>query len=59
MIRLPDGLIDPAEIVTNVYPLEKFEEALGMLRGEEDHMKVVFSFPESEKEAPEAPADNG
>ena len=39
---ITEGLIDPGEIVTNVFPLEKYEEAIGMLRGEEDHMKIVF-----------------
>ena len=50
---IKEGLIDPGEIVTNVYPLEKYEEALGMLRSGEDHMKIVF-VP-SEKEDEEAP----
>ena len=39
---ITEGLIDPGEIVTNVFPLEKYEESIGMLRGEEDHMKIVF-----------------
>ena len=50
---IKEGLIDPGEIVSNTFPLEKYEEAIGMLRGEEDHMKIVF-VPTGNEE-PEAP----